>query len=230
MPHRHAAAPRCGLAVRPFLPLLLLMLSACIPAGRPDGRTSSRPPVAGAPALSDRALRQCQADLGRSGFSFQALPDRSFGGGCDATASVKLVAIGTPVTNLGAMRCPLALAFARWVRDVAQVEAERRFAQPLRRIDSYGTYACRPINGQAGRRLSEHAHANAVDVAAFVLADGTRFTVKDGWNGPDMRIRDYLRAVHGAACRRFAVVMGPDANGWHQDHFHFDLASGRYCR
>lgn len=207
------------------------MLAACIPTGRPDVRTPVRQPAAqGAPPLSDRALRQCQADLGRAGVSFQALPDRSFGGGCDATAAVKLVAIGTPVTNLGALRCPLALAFARWVREVAQVEAERQFGQPLRRIESFGTYACRPINGQAGRRLSEHAHANAVDVAAFVLADGTRFTVKDGWNGADDRVRAYLRAVHAAGCRRFAVVMGPEANALHRDHFHFDLATGRYCR
>ncbi|MFD1949768.1 extensin family protein [Sphingomonas arantia] len=215
--------------------LSLLVLAGCIPAGRgPERRAPSRRPAvaqaAPAPALSDAALRQCQADLRRAGVSFQALPDRSFGGGCDATASVKLVAIGTPITNLGAMRCPLALAFSRWVSQVAQVEAERTFGQPLRRIESFGTYACRPVNGQAGRRLSEHAHANAVDISAFVLADGTRFTVKDGWGGEDERVRAYLRAVHDAGCRRFGVVLGPDANAYHRDHFHFDMASGGYCR
>lgn len=216
---------------RIWLVLLLLVVAGCIPRGRSDRRAPVRRPVAqGAPALSGAALRQCQAELGRAGVSYQALPDRSFGGGCDATASVKLVAIGTPVTNLGAMRCPLALAFARWVGQVAQVEAGRTFGQPLRRIDSFGTYACRPVNGQAGKRLSEHAHANAVDIAGFVLADGTRFTVKDGWSGPDARVQAYLRAVHKAACRRFGVVLGPDANAYHRDHFHFDMASGSYCR
>ncbi|WP_331010348.1 extensin family protein [Sphingomonas sp.] len=212
--------------------LLLLIVTACIPAGRPEPRAPARRPAAtpARPVLSERALRQCHADLGRAGVSFQALPDRVFGGGCDATAAVKLVAIGTPVTNLGALRCPLALAFSRWVQQVAQVEAERRFDQPLRRIDSFGTYACRPVNGQVGQRLSEHGHANAVDIAAFVLADGTRFTVRDGWAGPDARIRDYLHAVHDGACRRFGVVLGPDANAYHRDHFHFDMASSDYCR
>ena len=216
---------------RVWLVLLLLVMAGCIPRGRPDVRAPVRRPAAAArPALSDAALRQCHAELGRAGVSFQALPDRQFGGGCDATAAVKLVAIGTPVTNLGAMRCPLALAFARWVAQVAQAEAERSFGQPLRRIESFGTYACRPVNGQAGGRLSEHAHANAVDIAAFVLADGTRFTVREGWNGADDRVRAYLRAVHAAGCRRFGVVLGPDANALHNDHFHFDLASSRYCR
>ena len=217
--------------IRVWLVLLLLVMTGCIPRGRPDLRPPARRPAATVrPSLSAAALRQCQADLGRAGVSFQPLPDRQFGGGCDATAAVKLLAIGTPVTNLGAMRCPLALAFARWVGDVAQVEAERTFGQPLRRIESFGTYACRPVNGQAGGRLSEHAHANAVDIAAFVLADGTRFSVRDGWNGADGRVRAYLRAVHAAGCRRFGVVLGPDANALHHDHFHFDLASSGYCR
>jgi len=215
---------------RVWLVLLLLVLAGCTPRGRPEVRAPGRAATAGTPARSTAALRQCQTELGRAGVSFQALPDRIFGGGCDATAAVKLVAIGTPVTNLGALRCPLALAFARWVKDVAQPEAERTFGQPLRRIESFGTYACRPVNGQAGRKLSEHAHANAVDIAAFVLADGTRLTVRDGWNGPDPRVRAYLRAVHAAGCRRFGVVLGPDANALHHDHFHFDMASGGYCR
>lgn len=213
-----------------FVLLIFLLLAGCIPRGRPELPARRGAAARTAPAISPAALRQCQADLGRAGVSFQALPDRVFGGGCDATGAVKLVAIGTPVANLGAMRCPLALAFARWTQEVAQREAENVFGQPLRRIESFGTYACRPVNGVAGAKLSEHAHANAVDIAAFTLADGRRFTVKEGWNGPDEQVRAYLRAVHRAACRRFGVVLGPDANAYHRDHFHFDMASGSYCR
>ena len=62
------------------------------------------------------------------------------------------------------------------------------------------------------------------------LAGGRRITVRDGWNGPDADARAFLRQVHAAACRRFNVVLGPDANAFHRDHLHFDMGNGRYCR
>jgi hypothetical protein len=35
---------------------------------------------------------------------------------------------------------------------------------------------------------------------------------------------DFLRAVHTAACRQFGTVLGPEANSWHKNHFHVDMA------
>jgi hypothetical protein len=35
---------------------------------------------------------------------------------------------------------------------------------------------------------------------------------------------DFLRAVHAAACRQFGTVLGPEANTWHKNHFHIDMA------
>jgi hypothetical protein len=35
---------------------------------------------------------------------------------------------------------------------------------------------------------------------------------------------DFLRAVHAAACRQFGTVLGPEANNWHKNHFHIDMA------
>ena len=173
---------------------------------------------------------QCHVALAREDVGFRVLPDREFGDGCSALGAVQLTEIGTPVTNLGAMRCPLARAFASWVREAVQPEAERRFGSAVRRVESFGTYSCRPVNSQAGARLSEHAYSNAVDVAAFVLADGRRITVFEGWNGGDEDARDFLRAVHRAGCRRFSVGLGPDSDSYHRDHLHFDLGRGPYCR
>jgi uncharacterized protein (TIGR00730 family) len=129
-------------------------------------------------------MRQCQADLRRARVSFQVLPDRHFGGGCDATASVKLMEIGTPVTNLGCDALPAGARLCALGGGGRAARLREQFDQPLRRIESFGTYACRGVNGATSGRLSEHAHANAVDIAAFVLADGTRITVKDGWYAP----------------------------------------------
>lgn len=202
----------------------MLLTAGC--AGGSD-RAAERP---AAPPPSSQITRQCHADLGRERVEFKILPDRRFGGGCTALGSVQLLEIGTPVTNLGAMTCPLARAFARWTRDAVQPAARSTLGSRVVRIESLGTYACRPVNGMAGGKLSEHGRANAADIAAFVLADGRRITVLEGWNGRDRNVQRFLRAVHQAGCRQFQITLGPDANAQHRDHFHFDMGRGPYCR
>ena len=79
---------------------------------------------------------------------------------------------------------------------------------------------------------SEHATGNAVDIAAFVLADGTRVSVLSDWNGkaPDRVL--FLRRVRDGACRAFSTVLSPEYNAAHRDHLHFDMAGrwGGVCR
>ena len=207
---------------------IFLLLAACIPSGE---RKPPPPARAERPAQRpDAATRQCLADLGRERVRYKALPDRTFAGGCSALGAVQLLDIGVPVTNLGAMTCPLARQFGRWAREAVQPAASAWLGSRVVRIESFGTYSCRPVNGRAGGRLSEHGRANAVDVAAFLLADGRKVTVAEGWSGGDEDVRRFLRAVHGAGCRRFQVGLGPDANALHRDHLHFDMCRGPYCR
>jgi hypothetical protein len=202
-----------------------LLLAACIPSSerRPEPLAVDRQ----APA---RQTLQCQADLSREGVRYKALQDREFGAGCTAIGAVQLLDIGTPVTNLGAMTCPLARQFARWAREAVQPAAQAWLGSRVARVESLGTYSCRPVNSRPGARLSEHGRANAVDVGAFVLADGRRITVLAGWSGADEDVRRFLRAVHAAGCRRFGIVLGPEADAFHRDHLHFDMGQGPYCR
>jgi hypothetical protein len=205
---------------------LVLLATACNPGG--ERRPPPRAPAA--TAEPDKQVLQCLAALRRDEVGFKALPDRYFDHGCSAVGAVQLLEIGTPVTNLGAMTCPLARAFAQWVREEVQPAAVAWLGSRVVRIESFGTYSCRPVNGQSGARLSEHGLSNAVDIGAFVLANGKRVSVLAGWNGEDEDARRFLRAVHGAGCRRFQVGLGPDANAFHRDHLHFDMGRGPYCR
>ncbi len=209
-------------------PLLLvpLLLASCArerAVERPAPGPVSRP---AAPRPSP-ATQQCLGTLVTAGVRFEALPDRSFGGGCGLSGTVKLLDIGTPVTNLGALTCPLAGAFAAWTRYAVQPAATIAFGRPVAKIESFGTYSCRAVAGSD--RLSEHGRANAVDVAAFVLDDGRRVTVRDDWNGAD-DARRFLRLIHDSACRRFGTVLSPDYNAAHADHLHLDMAPGHFCR
>ncbi|HEV2747650.1 MAG TPA: extensin family protein [Allosphingosinicella sp.] len=206
----------------------IAVLAAC--SSRDDDRPSRAAAERPRSEEAVKATRQCHAELRREDVEFKVLPDRNFGGGCSALGSVQLLEIGTPTTNLGAMTCPLARNYARWAREAVQPAARAWLGRKIVRVESFGTYACRPVNGMAGGKLSEHGRANAVDISAFVMEGGKRITVLDGWNGRDDDVRRFLRAVHQAGCRRFGVTLGPEANSLHHNHFHFDMGRGPYCR
>jgi hypothetical protein len=121
------------------------------------------------------------------------------------------------------LRCPMIPQVDRWVVNVIEPAARQTYGASLTEITIAGSYACRPMNNVSGGHLSEHGHANALDVSAFTLSDGTRIAVKSGWRG-DGRQRAFLHAVHDGACGEFTTVLGPDYDSHHHDHFHVDLA------
>ena len=213
-----------GAALFPAL-LLPLCLTACI-SGRRYGHPPVAPKVRGTGAT---ALRQCIATLDTIVARYALLPDRTFSGGCSASGSIQLRDIGTPVTNLGSMTCGLGYAITLWVQSDLQIPAMGEFRSPVPRVETMGSYSCRNINGAATGKLSEHAYANAVDVSAFVLKDGRRISVLDGWNGDRHEAR-FLRSIRAAACARFNTVLSPDYHAEHHDQLHFDMGRRPFCR
>lgn len=121
------------------------------------------------------------------------------------------------------LRCEMIPAVEKWLAEVVQPGARRHFGQNVIEIKVAASYSCRPRNNIWGAKLSEHGHANALDVAAFKLADGRWISVKTGWAG-DPRESAFLHQVHGGACTIFTTVLGPRADRYHHDHFHLDLA------
>ena len=117
--------------------------------------------------------------------------------------------------------CPVAAALAMWEWNVVQPAAERRFHSRVDTVAHFGSYNCRPIAGEA--TWSEHATADAIDIAGFRLANGTRITVARDWRGKDAKAA-FLRDVRNGACKVFATVLSPDYNAAHHDHLHLDQA------
>jgi hypothetical protein len=78
------------------------------------------------------------------------------------------------------------------------------------------------MNGNPHAHISEHAFGNALDIAAFTLADGRRVTVKDGWRGMPEE-QGFLRDIQAGACAHFTTVLAPGSNVYHYDHIHVDL-------
>ncbi len=207
------------------LAFLLFAASGCIPRG--DKVASGQNG-----AFSAKDARQCLSNLKSDNVSFAALPDKNYGGGCATANSVKLIDIGTSVTNLGPMTCNLAATFTDWTRDIVRPAAKKFLGSPLVRIETTGTYSCRRVGGSGS--LSQHAYGNAVDIFAFVTADGRKVSVLSGWQGSEKE-QKFLRHLHKEACGRFGTVLGPEYNREHANHFHLDMAPSRinaahFCR
>lgn len=175
----------------------------------------------------------CRALLATAQLRTTPLPDRVTGTTGNATCGFRnavtvhrtAFAVGTPF----ALSCRSAVALALWERHVVVPEAERLLGTPVRRLEHFGSYACRNVYGRGSGRPSQHATADALDVAGFVLADGRRITVARDWRGDDAEAR-FLHAVHRGACQVFDGVLGPNYNAAHADHLHLDRGPYRVCR
>lgn len=221
---------------RPSL-LLLFLLSGCVFGGGDDAprpapirERASGPITLNGP--TPRETQQCFTDLSRDDVRYSPLPDRDFGGGCVVRGAVQLLDIGVPVSGLKSMRCQLARSFTGWTRHAVAPAARQILGSDLVRVETYGTYSCRGVIGGGGAtagRMSEHGLANAVDISAFILADGRRVTIEHGWKSDDRQVHEFLRTVRKSACRRFRTVLSPDYNAAHHNHLHLDMGRGPFC-
>jgi hypothetical protein len=140
-----------------------------------------------------------------------------------------LTAAPATLTPTATLACPVVSVLNRFVSERVQPAAVRWFGQPVVEIKQISAYSCRGMNGNPRANISEHAFGNALDIAAFTLADGHRITVKDGWHGSPEE-QGFLHDVQGAACEMFTTILAPGSNAYHYDHMHVDLmrhASGR---
>ncbi|MGB0927392.1 MAG: extensin family protein [Pikeienuella sp.] len=150
---------------------------------------------------------------------------------CGIANPVKVTAVaGVKLTAPIRVNCQTASALADWTEQHAKPAAAKYLNSPLTKIRPVASYACRTRNHKKGAKISEHGKGNAVDIAGFTFANGEQVTVLRGWNG---RGGDFLKSVWRSACSDFGTVLGPNADKYHLDHFHFDTAKhrgGPYCR
>ncbi len=170
---------------------------------------------------------RCRALLRRAGIRFNALPPRRSGPQCGYDDAVRFAAGGALEVayspgDLGAS-CPVAAALALWEWHVLQPAALEHFGSKVESVEHFGSYSCRRLYGRSEGAWSEHAIANAVDIAGFRLEDGSRISVAGDWQGEGPKAL-FLRDVRDGACKLFATVLSPDYNAAHRDHLHLDQA------
>jgi hypothetical protein len=176
----------------------------------------------------------CRQFLTDAGVTFTQVPDRAEQGFCQIKDGLHMTSGGPPFyPNSPIMSCSVAAGLVIWQRHGLKDAARDMMASSVTRIDHLRTYACRRQYGKETGWISEHAYANAMDIDSFTFLNGTRVTVLDGWNprgGEATGPANFLRAAHDHACDVFNVVLGPEANAAHENHFHLDMGPMSSCR
>lgn len=212
---------RRRVAVLP-LALMALMLSASACSVRYErgpvreaASTSGYPMICGDPALRGEVVGEVPGSIT----------------GCGIDNAVRVHEVNGIQLSTGAVvDCQTARAFKTWVGR-GMLAAVGNKGGGVETIRVAASYACRTRNHQRGARISEHGRGKAIDVSGYTLRDGTEVTVLRDWGAG--RNGRALREMHRAACGTFGTVLGPEADRFHQDHFHFDTArhrNGAYCR
>lgn len=194
-------------------------------------------------ASADRLA--CRKALGQATMTFVPLDDRLTGPGCGFHNALRIERSSVGIGEAFALSCRTALSLAMWERHALQQAALEHLGSRVESLEHFGSYACRNLYGEPGRRRSQHATADALDIAGFVLEDGRRIRVVNAWSPhageptdalagaagqPASAEARFLHALRDGACDYFDAVLGPDYNRAHADHFHFDRGAARICR
>ena len=181
------------------------------PAIEPEKPASPPPPSACRLALTDAIAIA------------PSIPDIKGPGDCGGEDLVRLEAVVLPdkrrvsLKPAATFRCPMATAVADWIRtDMTQLAAS--LGSVISDLDNFDSFDCRGRNGVAGAKLSEHGHANALDVRGLKLANGQSISLTDRTVSRELR-----ESVLHSVCARFSTVLGPGSDGYHEDHIHLDL-------
>jgi hypothetical protein len=185
----------------------------------------------------DTDLSECHLDLAARGIAFEptirqvAQPDTHPWLDCVIEDPVWLkspvlgldlfTSDGSPDDEVLAS-CPMAHALADTALDVIP-----ELATGLLHM---GTYNCRVISGSDD--LSQHAFANAIDIYGFQMADGEYVTLVQDWEHDTSSPSTEGGAWLYEAAHRWDdqdiwnIILTPNYNPPHDNHFHVDLTEG----
>ena len=220
----------------PAAPVPAPVDAAPLPEKKPEPPVEQTKPAdeQPAPIKSERIYQVSCPALMAGDVEGKLLPPIEDGSQCSARSPLSLTAIGKTeplqFANAVTTNCAMAVTLAEWSTDIK--DAARKVYGDGIKITEIGTgsdYQCRNVNGASTGRVSEHAFANALDIMSFKFSDGSRTELESGWNGSEKE-KAFWRAVHGASCKLFMTVIGPDGDAAHRTNMHLDQGChGKSC-
>ncbi|WP_170361101.1 extensin-like domain-containing protein [Ruegeria arenilitoris] len=180
-------------------------------------------------ALGDEA--QCRAALSAAGVAFERMDDLVVDQNCGIAGRGLLTRLGTARIEAVETSCATTLRLALWEHHVVQPAARDFLGTDVRALRHVGSYNCRRMRTAQGQHSgwSSHATADAIDIIGLQLGDGRSLILLTDWDTPGPEAA-FLHRIGRGACDWFRVVLGPDYNRLHADHFHLQGPGWGFCR
>lgn len=217
-------APAAPQTLRPMPRPVVLVAQPVAPVQKTVPQPKQRPQGLGQPKPTQKASLKGSVCGNPSIKGQEIAPVRSQVKGCGIKEAVRVTEVdGISLRPAATINCGTAKALDKWIKTSVQPAFG---AGQVTQLQIAASYSCRGRNNVKGARISEHGRGNAIDIAGFILADGTNLTVTNNYNKT-------LRKVHKQACGIFGTTLGPGSDGFHENHIHLDVAryrSGAYCR
>lgn len=190
-------------------------------------------------AVEDPELASCRDWLDHYGIAYTVGPNNQ--GVADP------ITVATPINGMPFRYLGNAAVRPRFFMDCSLARSLVRAAPHWRsrgivEVQDIGVYNYRCIGSgtppDCPQGFSQHAYAKAIDLARFVHADGTTYTVETDWViDPDpgtcaAATEDAKDSwLHQVICALktdevWNIVLTPNYNASHRDHFHVDLTTG----
>ncbi|MBE1505912.1 hypothetical protein H4W29_003093 [Rhizobium viscosum] len=185
---------------------------------------------------SDADHAECTTELQSLGVVFRETPriDDNNGCGIDKPIIVSQALPGIALKPEATLRCPTALALARWMKGSVIPAASVALPESgdITTINQASAYICRLRNGADTGKISEHARGNAIDIASFSFKKGEDVAVRSRRDDSTLT-GAFQRTVSAAGCLYFTTVLDPESDAAHETHFHLDVIKRkgdfRYC-
>jgi hypothetical protein len=214
-----------GLLAMGFLPVVSRFLGECtVDTPRPE-TSDQRPHEAAAIGNNDHwteaeivhGREECMHLLPSVAADVEMLaPIKS--ADCGLPAPVRLKSVGSSSTVIFdppvEVNCRMMAALYRWNKTTLQPAARSKLGSPVVRILGASGYVCRNVYNLPDGNLSQHAFANAIDIAAFELKNGRDITVFKGWGSTarDLKAQAKAKAEQSKAymTAKSALLSGKD--------------------
>ena len=124
---------------------------------------------------------------------------------CGTPAPVRVSRLGNVTFKPAALiNCGMLQPLNTWISKDLQRAAQRQFGAKITAIEVMSDYSCRTAFGRVGRKLSEHAYVDALDIRGFVTTRGEQVAVLSDWGATS---RDIAAAAAAAKAKEEQLVV-----------------------
>ena len=155
-----------------------------LPVRKPKVSEDAPPPATWREEEISRAQQECAQLIAPIELIFEPLPPVR-DGACGTPVPILVRTFGSDeriqIQPPAQINCALTAKLNVWLTESVQPLAKKLFKSPIVKIHNVASYACRNRYNDPRKRLSEHALANALDIAAFETANGEWIRILDHW-------------------------------------------------